>query len=220
MAFSLMVMSIVLLAFQSNSHALTIGFNDFIDPIFYVTDGSSDDSNSLTGAVTFNGTIGTWTVNVTTGLSKPILGSATSPEMDLNSINVTSTSGGHLRFGVVDSGFTGPTAGTYSFLVGGTTQGSVFFDVFTDATNSETFIGTIFASDGPFSGGAFSDTKSGSFNVVTTPFSLGIIADITQTGTGSTSFNAELQVVPLPPYLILLGSGLLGLVGLRRFRKS
>jgi hypothetical protein len=32
--------------------------------------------------------------------------------------------------------------------------------------------------------------------------------------------NVQLSAVPLPPGVFLLGSGLLGLVGWRRFRKS
>lgn len=49
---------------------------------------------------------------------------------------------------------------------------------------------------------------------------------ITEVSWGSSAFdgftftgNCELNVVPVPPTLILMGSGLLGLVGLRRFRK-
>lgn len=214
LAVSAMVVISLLLGVQSTSHALTLGFNDFVNPVFFVADGSLQDANSLIGVVTYIGTIGAWTVNVTTGLSKPIIGSAAVPQLDLNSVNVTTLAAGHLRFGVVDSGFTGPIsggiAGPFIFEAGGTTGGSVSFDAFYDPANGELFFGNIFASLGPFSGGAFSGTTSGSF-AAGGPFSLGIIGDVTHGGAATTSFDADLRV-PEPGILILLGIGL-GAVG-------
>ena len=213
----------ILLGVQSTSHALTLGFNDFVSPVFYVTDNQAGvDINPLVGVITYSGPIGNWIVNVTTGLSKPVIGTAGAPQIDLNSVNVTTTLAGHLRFGMVDSGFTGPisggSAGPFTFAVGGTTQGTVFFDAFGEDANTEGFTGSIFANLGPFISGAFSGTTQGGFNA-TSPFSLGIIGDITHVGAGSTSFNASLSV-PEASALILLGSGLIGLVGLRRkFKK-
>ena len=222
MPISVMIVVVLLLGFQSTSHALTLSFYDFVNPVFFVEDGSAKDSSPLAGVVTFNGTIGDWIVNVTTGVSKPVLGSAASPEIDLNSLNVTSSSGGHLQFGMVDSGFTGPTAGTFILAVGGTTQGSVSFSAFKDESNSETFGGSTFATSGPFSTASWNATTSGPFNAATAPFSLGLMAEITHAGKAATSFDGNLQVVPIPPTAILLGSGLLGLVGLgwRRARKE
>ena len=224
LAISAMVVIAVLMGIKSTSHALTLGFNDFDNPSFYVADNSGSDINPLTGVVTFSGPIGAWLVNVTTGISKPIIGSEAAPQIDLNSVNVTTgAAGGHLRFGVVDSGFTGPiqggVAGPFNFGVGGTTSGTVFFDIFGNDANAEDFGGVVFATLGPFSTFVFSGETSGSFNA-TAPFSLGMVADVTHTGPATTSFDANLSgKVPEPISLILLGSGLAGAGLYRRFRK-
>jgi hypothetical protein len=204
---------------QSTSHALTLGFDDFVNPIFYVNDSSAQDFNPAVGAVTFLGSIGPWTVNVTTGISKPVIGSGASPKLDLNSVDVTSAGRGHLRFWVVDSDFT--AAGPFEFRVGGTTEGTVSFSAFVDASNNEQFVDDEFAYLGPFSSSAFSGSLSGSFNA-TGPFALGIIGNITHTGHQISSFNADLRVIPEPASLLLLGIGLISLAGYgrRKFSKK
>jgi hypothetical protein len=225
---SAMVGVALLLGIQSTSHALTLGFYDFVNPAFFVGDNLPGDINPLVGVITFSGPIGAnWLVNVTTGISKPIIGSAVNPQIDLNSVNVSSPTGGQLRFGVVDSGFTGPisggVAGPFDFAVGGTTQGSVFFDALGDAANTELFAGVIFGTLGPFTPPpiGFSGNLSGSFAAGPGPFAIGIIADITHVGTQTTSFNSSLTAgkIPEPISLILLGSGLAGAGLYRRLRK-
>src|SRR5262245_784519 len=55
-----------------------------------LTDNGAGDINGLNGAITFSGSIGGFVVNVTTGLSQPIIGGTNNyAELDLNSVNVS-----------------------------------------------------------------------------------------------------------------------------------
>src|SRR5207244_4992543 len=55
-----------------------------------ITDQLAGDMNPAVGAVTFLGPVGDFSFNVSTGFTKPILGSALSPSMDLNSVDISS----------------------------------------------------------------------------------------------------------------------------------
>jgi hypothetical protein len=72
------------------------------DPVNAVTvtifDQEAGDANPAVGAVTFIGAVGAWNLNVTTGLGFPVLGSPTNLNVDLNSVDLTS-SGGTLLIG-------------------------------------------------------------------------------------------------------------------------
>jgi hypothetical protein len=96
--------------------------------------------------------------------------------------------------------------------IGGTTVGTVTNLAYFDPNNllfQDSIIGIF-----PGLTGAFSQSFSGSISPEG-PFSLTEYVVITHTGAGISSFNAELNVVPVPPSALLLGSGLLGLVGWR-----
>jgi len=83
-----------------------------------------------TGMITYSGTIGTaFIVNVTTGISKPILplaGDGFIAATDLNSVNVSAAAGSTLRITLEDTDFTAGTNGnTYitQASIGGTLSG-------------------------------------------------------------------------------------------------
>jgi PEP-CTERM motif-containing protein len=175
------------------------------------SDGLADGLISYAGGV--GG--GVFTVNVTTGISKPIIGPN---KIDLNSVNVSTTGGGVLDVGFSDIGFTFAGSPGVKNAIGGTTVGTVTAQYFVDPANGY-FTGQSGA-QGPFGPGAFSGTAS--FNAVGlgTPFSISEIATITHTGVGATSFNMETSVVPEPTSLVLLGAGFLGSALLRRKRKT
>ena len=173
-----------------------------------VTDGSSLDSNTAVGAITYIGTVGsTWFINVSTGVTKPLVGSATKPDLDLNSVNM-SNGAGTLNIRFFDDGF-GPYSGSLFDEVGGTAAGTASYLAKLD--------GTTIASLGPFGPGAFSGSiSSGALNFSTGTLELD--ATITHTGTGSqiSSFDNNLHSVPEPGMLLMFGSSLVGLAFFRR----
>jgi hypothetical protein len=173
---------------------------------------TSNDALGGAGAVSYSGSVGSFIVNVTTGISKPLVGPGI---IDLNSLNV-SGGAGTLSIGLTDTGFTG-SFGAYRANFGGTTQGSVDLDFLYDAANAE-FGGLSFSNPPSAASGAFSGSETGAV-IASDPYSLTILADIVHTNAGKiTSFDAEASPVPVPATAWLLGSGILGftMVGRRR----
>jgi hypothetical protein len=179
-----------------------------------VLDGGAGDSNPVLGAITYIGPVGVFTINVSTGLSKPAIGPAA---MDLNSVN-SSTAAGTLTIELTDTDFVGPSPG-HTFNVGGTSQGTAVFEAGRSDLNAPFALsdstGALAFGAGAFSGSAGLGSGIGN------PYSLTIRADITHgSGTRTSSFNAELTPVPAPAGLILAATAL-PFVGLlrRRLRK-
>lgn len=207
------------LAFSSTANAAFVMMLEDIDnggsTIIY--DGAGNDLNGVDGSITFSGVVGAFTINVTTGISKPVIGPG---RLDLNSINVSSGSGGTLVVRISDTDFSGPTI-DYNAAYGGTTDQQVDFNFYHDSSNTE-FGGSNFASGSFISSGsddtAFSENLTGNVTAAN-PYSLTIEAIISHgSGDLATSFNAGVSPgteVPVPAAAWLFGSALLGLIGKR-----
>jgi hypothetical protein len=187
-----------------------------------ITDGGVGDSHSATGAITFVGAVGDFILNVTTGLSKPIVGGPNEAHIDLNSVDVMfSRAGGTLTITLVDTFNLPPQPAPFTLqsMVGGTVfapPGSTL--TFQSWANSDTPVQL-----GPFGLGPFSGSETTTFSA-TGPFSLQSQAVITFTGPGVVSFNGNtIAAVPAPGGITLVlcaGVPFLGFCGLRRLQKK
>jgi hypothetical protein len=210
---------LVVFGIQDANAAAVLRLSDGINPVVTVYDGGAGDLSPLTGMIIYSGVIGNWSGSVSTGLTKPIL---PTPQMDLNTIDFSTQSGGALTIEFSDNGFTDLLGIPFQLAIGGTTQGSVSAQAYFDVSNTLFGTDTLITNLGTFTGPAFSAVGStGTFPSVG-PYSLYEIVTITHgSGTRVSSLDASLTPVPEPGTMMLLGSGLIGLAGWgrKKFRK-
>ena len=161
-----------------------------------VVDQGADDFNLTVGSVSYSGPIGSnWIATVSSGASKPLLGSAAAPQVDLQSLGVSSSSGGTLIIELTDTDFTG--AGPAQITIGGNTAGQVNLNVFTDNANAGFGKISTVASLGPIVGLGFSQIVPAAVTALA-PYSITFELRIAHVAGGATGLDAELVVNPPP----------------------
>lgn len=223
------VATVVLMAFTGAANAGMILFLDdpgtvgIIDVIIgdelavgsSTAKGNTTDMDAAAGAgmLSYNGSVGSYSVSVAYGVSKPLLTGRPSL-LDLFSLQFSGGAGA-IDIGLTDTDYLGPSG--LVFATGGTTNGSISLEAWLDAGNQEFMQGTKLGST-ISNGGAFSYT-SGQTLAATNPYSLTILSTITHLGQYPkiTSFDAEIRV-PEPSVIALFAAGLFGM-GFARRRK-
>lgn len=153
-----------------------------------IMDGSGLDASAAPGVIIFNGVIGVWDINVSTGLTKPIIGSPSNPQMDLNSID-HSTGPGFLRIRFTDTGFIA-SPGSATAAIGGTQgNGDVRFRTYQNLT--------LLTDSGVLASTPFMNSASAPVTVAA-PYALTEEVIINHTAAGVTSWDASLEVTFVP----------------------
>jgi hypothetical protein len=175
--------------------------------------GQSNDLSSTPDVVTYFGSVGNFSINVTTGEEA---GTAADPILDVNSIDIASAgAGGSLTILFSDTGF-GPSAGGADASIGGTLApgGSLTYSTYADSTD------TLFGTDTPLTSQVFTTTPfSGSSYAQLTesgPYALTLDLNLTEGGGATTSFDASFAVPDGASTVALLGLVLVGIEALRR----
>jgi hypothetical protein len=169
------------------------------------------------GFYSFDGTVGNYSVNVSTGEASPLLPMG---NLDLNSVDTAPGASGPLQIWWSENGLTTVYPGWLMQWGGTLSSGAgsnVSFSAYEDNTNAffgtENTIGTI----GPQGPGVVGGTAGSGVATVTAPYSLSEL--ITLNGVGATNYSgdASLSPVPEPASAVLFGGVVLAIAtALRR----
>jgi len=215
------VLVAMLVFFTTSANALLIEISDtadFSSNVISQADTDNDGFVSISSAFWDGSALGDWIVNFVTGVSSLEIGDENVDKIHLNSFNVSGGSGS-LYVRLTDTDFDKSPASWWAGF-GGTTNGTVSFQSYADASNTAFGQGILLTDSGDIATRTFSGTDSGGLDI-SAPYSLSIYAAITHNDSFSiTSFDYEVTTVPEPGTLALLGIGLLGMGLVARKKKA
>jgi hypothetical protein len=186
--------------------SLVTGLAAYADPVLIVSDGVTS-----TGPITLTGGSGTfvassfdssWSVVVVAGESKPLIGSASSPNMELDIQAVSLGSANDLTVTLSDNNF-GPTSGSNNVTAhidgqafGG--SGSVItFNTYVDTNNTLAALTTALTASGGIAPNIYSSTVSNSLSLAG-PYSLTEVITIPGATAATYSLDANLNASNQP----------------------
>jgi hypothetical protein len=212
---AIILAGLILMAASSAWALPTLTLSDGISAPVVVIDNGTGDMSPLANVIAFYGAVGSnWTINMSSGMFGQAAGSGV-PQMLLTSAdsNVFGTGAGNLTISY--SGLTGPwtSLGATATVNGNSSSGG--------SATFATWVDSILVSTLAFPGiGSFGGAEN--FSIIPEgEHSIDIIAQITQTGRGSTSFEHRLTPVPETDTMLLLGTGFLVLaIYSKRHRNS
>jgi hypothetical protein len=178
--------------------AATLTLYDGVNPLITVVDNGPGDLIPTTGAILLETNVGVWNLAISTAVTKPLLGSPTSPVMDLD-IQANSTAAGSLTLTFSDNGF-GPATGLLTATVTGhVVAGPGATDTYTVFGDPANIVGATtipIASTGTLPL-PISASDSGLLDLPA-PFSLTEVETLIASGPTTLTADASYQVVPVP----------------------
>jgi hypothetical protein len=189
----------------------TLTLYDGVNPIITVVDNGPGDLIPTIGAILVQTNVGVWNLAISTAVTKPLLGSTTSPVMDLD-IQANSTAAGSLQLVFSDNNF-GPASGLLTATVTGhVVAGAGVTDTYTVYGDPANVVGATtvpIASTGT-SPLPIAASDSGPLDLPT-PFSLTEVETLVASGPTTLTTDASYQVIPEPS---VIGLAVLGFAAL------
>jgi hypothetical protein len=192
-----------------------------------IQDNAVGDSVGMSGAISFSTTAFGYSFLVNTSQSKPMLGGAAAPQLDLSFAVTSSGTGGNVFLNISDTGFT--LANGFALLtLGGTNSGgsgTVTGRAWGGTSNTALLFSgaNLISSLAGLTGPTFAASATNGFTPVVNPYSLTIGMQISRASAGTTSGNLNVQVSPVPEpstwASVLMGAALVGFVARRRRRR-
>ena len=203
--------------------AACLGGNDVI-----VTDQGAGDNfpgSAIVGQINAGAlNFGGFSIVTNVSQSKPLIGSASVPQLDLTFSAVTNDSALHtIYLYASDTDFTG--RGPFGLTLGGTQTPSgdsntIVGRAYGGNSNTNLDLTNLLVTTGPSGATPFGLSANGSTAGAANPFGLTIGVQITRGSAGTTTGDLNLSTAsaPEPAAMMLLGSGLLGIGFVRRRR--